>query len=135
MSRWSHSDLAAKRRTHALIFAALGDTTRLSLVVQLCRGEPRSISQLTERSRRTRQAITKHLRVLEGAGVELHLKGFLRTFDAGESAYTFCEPADEVLPAHHNGDTAGLLEKKLLGRHQPGCLMATAESRWHHSPP
>jgi hypothetical protein len=38
----------------------------------------------------------------------------------GESAYTFCEPADEVLPAHHNGDTAGSLEKKLLGRHQPG---------------
>jgi hypothetical protein len=33
---------------------------------------------------------------------------------------TFCEPADEVLPAHHNGDTAGPLEKKLLGRHQPG---------------
>jgi hypothetical protein len=42
---------------------------------------------------------------------------------------TFCEPADEVLPAHHNGDTAGSLEKRLIGRHQPGCLMATAESR------
>ena len=64
--------------------------------------------------------------------VELYLKGFLRTFGAGESAYTFCEPADEVLPAHHNGDTAGSLEKKLLGRHQPGRLMATAESRCHH---
>jgi hypothetical protein len=45
---------------------------------------------------------------------------------------TFCEPADEVLPAHHNGDTAGPLEKKLLGRHQLGRLMATAESRCHH---
>jgi hypothetical protein len=31
--------------------------------------------------------------------VELHLNGFLRTFGAGESAYTFCEPADEVLRA------------------------------------
>jgi len=34
--------------------------------------------------------------------------GFLRTFGAGESAYTLCEPADEVLRAHHNGDTAPL---------------------------
>ncbi|MEX2542703.1 MAG: helix-turn-helix domain-containing protein, partial [Trueperaceae bacterium] len=32
-------------------------------------GEPRSISQLTEGSMLTRQAITKHLRVLEGAGI------------------------------------------------------------------
>ena len=60
------------------------------------------------------------------------LKQFLRTLGAGESAYTFCEPADEVLRAHHNGNTAGSLEKRLIGRHQPGCLMATAESRCHH---
>jgi hypothetical protein len=64
--------------------------------------------------------------------VELYLKGFLRTFGAGESAYTFCEPADEVLRAHHNGDTAGSLEKRLIGRHQPRFLMATAESRCVH---
>jgi DNA-binding transcriptional ArsR family regulator len=61
--------VAARRRTHALIFAALGDATRLSLVAKLCGGQPRSISQLTERSRLTRQAITKHLRVLESAGI------------------------------------------------------------------
>src|SRR5271169_500580 len=69
MSHRSHSSFSAKRRTDALVFAALGDATRLSLVARLCRGEPRSISQLTERSRLTRQAITKHLRVLESAGV------------------------------------------------------------------
>jgi DNA-binding transcriptional ArsR family regulator len=69
MSHTSHSSVAANRRTHALVFAALGDTTRLSLVVKLCRGKPRSISQLTERSKLTRQAITKHLRVLESAGI------------------------------------------------------------------
>jgi DNA-binding transcriptional ArsR family regulator len=51
------------------VFAALGDETRLSLVIKLSGGEPRSISQLTEGSRLTRQAITKHLRVLEGAGI------------------------------------------------------------------
>ena len=61
--------MAAKRRDHAPVFAALGDATRLSLVAELCGGQPRSISQLTEGTRLTRQAITKHLRVLESAGV------------------------------------------------------------------
>jgi DNA-binding transcriptional ArsR family regulator len=56
-------------RPHAPVFAALGDQTRLSLVAKLCRGKPHSIAQLTEGSRLTRQAITKHLRVLERAGM------------------------------------------------------------------
>jgi DNA-binding transcriptional ArsR family regulator len=53
----------------APVFAALGDETRLALVAKLCAGPRRSISQLTEGSRLTRQAITKHLRVLESAGI------------------------------------------------------------------
>jgi DNA-binding transcriptional ArsR family regulator len=53
----------------AAIFAALGDPTRLSLLAQLSRGEPRSITRLAERTTLTRQAVTKHLRVLEGVGV------------------------------------------------------------------
>jgi len=57
------------RRSQAPIFAALGDATRLSLVLKLSGGPPRSISQLAEGSRLTRQAIAKHLRVLEGAGI------------------------------------------------------------------
>ena len=69
MSRRSHSRVAAKRRTHAFIFAALGDATRLSLVAKLCGRRPYSISQLTQGSKLTRQAITKHLRVLESAGI------------------------------------------------------------------
>ncbi len=69
MSHRSHSSVAARRWAHALVFAALGDATRLSLVAELCRGQPRSISQLTEGSKLTRQAITKHLRVLESAGL------------------------------------------------------------------
>ncbi len=61
---------AAKRRASAApIFAALGDETRLSLVARLSGGQPHSISHLTRDSRLTRQAITKHLRVLEGAGI------------------------------------------------------------------
>jgi len=61
--------MAAKRHAHAPVFAALGDETRLSLVSRLCGGQPRSISQLAEGSKLTRQAITKHLRVLERAEI------------------------------------------------------------------
>ncbi len=60
---------AARRHDYAVVFAALGDETRLSLVNKLIKGHPRSISQLTEGTRLTRQAVTKHLRVLEDAGI------------------------------------------------------------------
>jgi DNA-binding transcriptional ArsR family regulator len=56
-------------RAQALVFAALGDETRLSLVRKLCGGEARSISELTAGSKLTRQAVTKHLRVLEKVGL------------------------------------------------------------------
>lgn len=60
---------AAARRTSARVFAALGDETRLSVLTRLSEGRPQSISRLTAGTRLTRQAVTKHLRVLEGAGV------------------------------------------------------------------
>jgi DNA-binding transcriptional ArsR family regulator len=66
------SAVRARRRGlegRAAVFAALGDETRLSLVGKLCGGQRHSISQLAGGSSLTRQAITKHLRVLEGAGV------------------------------------------------------------------
>src|SRR6267154_2441877 len=69
MSPKGHSRWTAKGRARAPLFAALADETRLSLVAKLCGGERYSISQLTEGSRLTRQAITKHLRVLESAGI------------------------------------------------------------------
>ncbi len=69
MSRKSRSRGIAGRHAYAPVFAALGDRSRLLLVAKLCAGQPRSISQLTRGSRLTRQAITKHLRVLEGAGI------------------------------------------------------------------
>ena len=56
-------------RANADVFAALGDETRLGLLAKLTLGEPRSIVQLTEGTRLTRQAVTKHLRVLQAAGV------------------------------------------------------------------
>jgi DNA-binding transcriptional ArsR family regulator len=61
--------MAARRQARAPVFAALGDQTRLSLVAKLCAGRPHSISQLTRGSKLTRQAITKHLRVLERVGI------------------------------------------------------------------
>lgn len=62
-------DALAAGTGYAPVFAALGDETRLALLARLCEGEPQSISQLTRGSKLTRQAITKHLRVLESAGV------------------------------------------------------------------
>jgi DNA-binding transcriptional ArsR family regulator len=53
----------------APVFAALGDATRLAVVARLGSGGPLSIAQLTEGSDVTRQAITKHLNVLAGAGL------------------------------------------------------------------
>jgi DNA-binding transcriptional ArsR family regulator len=69
MSRKTRSSKTAGRQTQAPVFAALGDETRLRLVTKLCTGQPRSISELTEGSKLTRQAITKHLRVLEKARI------------------------------------------------------------------
>jgi DNA-binding transcriptional ArsR family regulator len=52
-----------------VLFAALGDETRLRLVSRLCDDGPMSITRLTASSQITRQAITKHLRVMEQAGL------------------------------------------------------------------
>ena len=52
----------------AILFAALGDETRLALVEQL-RAGPASIVSLTGEAHMSRQAVTKHLHVLEKAGL------------------------------------------------------------------
>lgn len=63
MSTRRRNGIAAK----AEVFAALGDETRLALLAKLCNGQRHSISELTRGTRLTRQAVTKHLRVLERA--------------------------------------------------------------------
>ena len=60
---------AARRRRFAPIFAALGDDTRLALINRLANGKASSIAHLTEGTDVTRQAITKHLRVLQKAHI------------------------------------------------------------------
>ena len=58
----------------APVFAALGDPTRLALLMKLSDGAARSIAALSADSRLTRQAVTKHLHVLEHAGLVRSLK-------------------------------------------------------------
>ncbi|HEV2194259.1 MAG TPA: metalloregulator ArsR/SmtB family transcription factor [Candidatus Acidoferrum sp.] len=51
------------------LFAALGDEIRLRLIVRLCEQGSASISRLTAGTGVTRQAVTKHLRVMQDSGL------------------------------------------------------------------
>ncbi len=93
-SSWKISGNMSKTENHmpgsggdpgfAEIFAALGDPTRLAIFDRLSDGQARSIASLSNDADMTRQAVTKHLRVLEMAGlVESHRIG-------RESRYAFC---------------------------------------------
>jgi DNA-binding transcriptional ArsR family regulator len=67
-------EMAARQRCKspaksAPVFFALGDPTRLKLLTKLSDKSPSSIARLTEGSTLTRQAITKHLRVLQNVGL------------------------------------------------------------------
>lgn len=67
--------MSAKRRDDlppagsAPVFAALGDETRLRLLERLGTEGPLSITRLTAGTAMSRQAVTKHLHVLEAAGL------------------------------------------------------------------
>lgn len=84
-------------RRCAAIFAALGDETRLHLLAKLDTGLPKSIKQLTMDLPVTRQAVTKHLRVLEDANfVTQEAHGRERRFVARRGAI---DEAQEALKA------------------------------------
>ena len=65
----SRSSASRALRNPAPVFAALGDATRLELVSRLIDGQPLSIAQLADCLDLTRQGVTKHLRVLQRAGI------------------------------------------------------------------
>jgi len=69
LSRILKSQSGTLVQASAVLFAALGDQQRLWLVSRLCQGGPRSITQLASGARISRQAVTKHLRVMEHAGL------------------------------------------------------------------
>jgi len=52
-----------------MLFAALGDPTRLALVGRLSEVSPQPLSRLLANAEMTRQAVSKHLGVLERAGI------------------------------------------------------------------
>ena len=92
-----NTDLTAGTESAATLFAALGDPTRLSLLTTLSDGKPRSIAGLSGGSGLTRQAITKHLNVLEQAGL-LHATKVGR-----ESHYGFRPERIETMRTYLNG--------------------------------
>jgi DNA-binding transcriptional ArsR family regulator len=65
---------SAPEHAVADLFFALGDRTRLSVVRKLGAGGASSATALSAGARVTRQAIVKHLQVLEGAGLVTHEK-------------------------------------------------------------
>jgi DNA-binding transcriptional ArsR family regulator len=76
----------SKRSEQAVadVFFALGDQTRLSLVTRLG-SAPLSATALSDGAKVTRQAIVKHLQVLDGAGLvtcEKHGREVLYTLQA-----------------------------------------------------
>ena len=77
---------AARVGDAAPLFAALGDETRLDLLVRLSRGGPGSIARLSAEASVSRQAITKHLEVLSEAGLT-------RSYRQGRERIWELEPA------------------------------------------
>jgi DNA-binding transcriptional ArsR family regulator len=59
---------AARDRALDLVFSALGDTTRRRLLVRLAKG-PATVTELAQPFAMTLPAVSKHLRVLERAGL------------------------------------------------------------------
>jgi len=60
---------AASSAGAATVFAALGDPVRLAIVARLCDDGPLPTVHLKLGTSLSRQAVTKHLRILESAGL------------------------------------------------------------------
>lgn len=94
----------------ASLFAALGDSTRLQLVATLSSEGPQSISALAEAAPVTRQAVTKHLEVLESAGLAASRReGRQRIFELRP---------ERLAPAHRYLDRIGRQWDEALARLQ-----------------
>lgn len=90
----------------AALFAILGDPTRLQLLVTLRSGVARPIARLAIQAGMTRQAVTKHLRLLEQAGLvtrtsagrETHYRYVPGTLDAARRYLDAIAGRWEALP-------------------------------------
>jgi len=82
----SHNPIVLAQNS-APVFAALGDCNRLLLLTRLSDGQHLSISQLASGMQLSRQGVTKHLRVLEDAGVVVSAR------QGRETRFTFARGA------------------------------------------
>lgn len=92
----------------APVFAALSDPTRLSLVARLSDGSACSIAALSAQAKGSRQAVTKHLRVLERAGLVRSAR------NGRETRYALCPEA--IAPARAYLDEVSAQWEAALGR-------------------
>jgi DNA-binding transcriptional ArsR family regulator len=106
MSKPSRNATPAPPLDAAPVFAALGDETRLGLVARLAAGERVSITRLTEGTDVTRQAVTRHLEVLEDAGL-------VRATRRGRERLWQLEPARIQLARRSLKDISRWWDKKL----------------------
>jgi DNA-binding transcriptional ArsR family regulator len=83
------------------VFFALGDETRLAVVRKLGAGVPLSATTLSDGADVTRQAIVKHLQVLEDAGLVTHTK------EGREVLYALEAPRVDEARAFLDGISAG----------------------------
>lgn len=74
MSRTIPNRESRQLRSNAALFAALGDETRITLLLKLGDGSLVSITQLTDGLPVSRQAVTKHLRILNEAGLVRNMR-------------------------------------------------------------
>ena len=104
----------------APVFAALGDPTRLRQVVRLCKDGPLSIVRLCESADVTRQAVTKHLEALAGAGL-------LRDTRVGRERLWQFEPA-QLEEARRSLELIGQQWDRALGKLKMAVERDPAES-------
>lgn len=97
-------------RSPAPIFAALGDRTRLELIVRLSGdGGGRSIAYLAAGIPLTRQAISKHLQVLESAGLVTSMRvGRESRYAVEPDAFDYARTYLEAVSAQWDGARARL---------------------------
>ena len=100
--------IAASPDRLASVFAALGDPTRLRLILVLCAGGAFSITQLTAGTDMTRQGVTKHLQVLAEAGLVGDVK-------LGRERHWQLEP-DAIDEARRTLERIGIEWENRLGR-------------------
>src|SRR5882762_303040 len=103
----------------AVLFAALADATRLSLLKRLSVERPLSITRLSVGTGVTRQAITKHLTTLGNVGLVRHARrGREQVWELERKrlekarAYLRSEEHTSELQSHLNLVCRLLLEKK-----------------------